>query len=352
MNVRSADSQDKERWNEFVCRFSDSPFHLYEWKKIFESVYGYECQYLIAEDQNEIVGIFPLAMMRSKLFGFRVCSLPFLDYGGPVFKLHNTNLLSCLRSFLNYFSCYTCKADYLEVRSPIQVETSRCLKTIFIPGNVKYLSFLINLNRSFDEIWQKDFDSDLRKKIRKATKHNINVVEQNFEEVLDEFYYGYLRAMKRLGSPPHKMEFFGALPKMLGKKRVKFFPIAMADKLIGGAIVFVGNSTMYYGYEVIDPKYRNLRPTYLLYSEMLKWGCENGFRVFDTGRTLYGSGVYLFKKQWGGKERFLPYYYIGKKIPREDPRERYSLLSKLWSKLLPLSFTPKIGWRIKAGVGH
>lgn len=352
MNVRSATHQDEACWNEFVFKFSDSPYHVYGWKKIFESVYGYECHYLIAEDQNEIVGILPLAVMRSKLFGFRVCSLPFLDYGGPVFNINNTDLLSCFRLFLNHSSSYTSKTNYLEIRSPPQMEAVDCLNTTVKSGNVKYLSFVINLNRSFDEIWRNDFDSDLRKKIRKAAKRNIRVVEQNFEEAMDEFYYAYLLAMKRLGSPPHKIEFFGALPKMLGEERIKFFSIAMGSRLIGGAIVFVGDSTMYYGYEVVNPKYRNLRATYLLYSEMLKWGCENGLRIFDTGRTLYGSGVYLFKKQWRGKEKILPYYYTGKKIPREDPREKFAFLSKLWSRFLPLSFTPKIGWRIKAGVGH
>lgn len=325
---------------------------MFEWKKVFEKVYGYQCLYLIAENQNHVMGILPLAMIRSRLFGFRLCSLPFLDYGGPLVDFEKADSLSSLKSFLKYLSSYTKKADYIEIRSPPQMRAEDCLDKALEHGNVKYLSFLINLNRPFDEIWQHDFDSDLRRKIRKATKHNIRIAERNLEEAANELYHAYLLAMKRLGSPPHKVEFFTALPKMLGSKRVKFFPIAMKGKLIGGAIVFLGNSTMYYGYEVINPVYKDLRPTYLLYSEMLKWGCENKFKLFDTGRTLYGSGVYLFKKQWRGKERFLPYYYQGKKIPREDPREKYAFLSKLWSKLLPLSITSKIGSYIKAGVGH
>ncbi len=278
--------------------------------------------------------------------------MPFLDYGGFIFGVGHTDSPSCLKSFSNYLFWYTNKVDYIEIRSPPQAAVTDLLKTTFNIGNVKYLSFLINLNRSFDEIWQHDFNSDLRRKIRKAAKRGITIAEQNLEEVMNDFYHLYLVAMKRLGSPPHRIEFFSALPKMLGDKRVKFFPITMGGKLIGGAIVFIGNSTMYYGYEVIDPEYKKLRPTYLLYSEMLKWGCENGFSVFDTGRTLYGSGVYLFKKQWRGKQKILPYYYSGKKIPKEDPREKYSFLSELWSRLLPLDFTQKIGWRIKAGVGH
>jgi len=306
----------------------------------------------MAEEKGEIIGIFPLALIRSRWFGFRVCSLPFLDYGGPLFRHDEIDLSLCLKSFLNSLSSYASKVDYVEIRSPPQVETSDYLKSIFYPGSVKYLSFLINLNRPFDEIWQTDFNSDQRRKIRKTIKNGISIFEQNFEEVADEFYHAYLLAMKRLGSPPHRIEFFRALYQMLGDKHAKFFAITIGGRLIGGAVVFLGNSTMYYGYEVISPEYKSLRPTYLLYSEMLKWGCENGFHIFDTGRTLYGSGVYCFKKQWRGKENFLPYYYSGKKIPRQDPREQFSFLSRLWSEFLPLSFTQKIGWHIKAGVGH
>jgi len=351
MNVRCASSKDKDRWNEFVFQHSDSPFHLYEWKEIFESVYGYECLYLILEEKNEIFGVLPLAVMRSWLFGFRACSLPFLDYGGPLLRSDDTSLPQCLK-FLSTLSSSVRKIDYFEVRSPPQVEISDSLKTIFKPGKVKYLSFLINLGKSFDEIWKTGFDSDLRKKIRKASKQGIVVIEQKFEEGLDDFYHTYLLAMKKLGSPPHKFEFFSKITKTLGERRVKFYHITKSGKHIGGALVFLSNSSMHYGYEAINPEYKTLRPAYLLYSEMLRWGCEHGFKIFDTGRTMYGSGVYLFKKQWRGKERLLPYYYAGERIPEEDPREKYSFLSELWSKLLPLSLTEKIGWRLKAGVGH
>lgn len=351
MNVRQATNRDEASWNEFVFKFSDSPYHLYGWKQLFENVYDYECQYFIAEDSGEIIGVLPLALTRSFLFGFWACSLPFLDYGGPLVRLDRTDLQQCLKLISDNLP-YVNDVDFFEIRSPPQSETANSLHAIFEPGNVKYLSFLIKLEKSFDRIWQTTFDSDLRKKIRRARKHGISIVEQNLDTGVTDFYYSYLLSMKKLGSPPHKFEFFALLPKTLGDKRVKFFQILKGSKPIGGALVFLGSTRMYYGYEVIDPQYKTLRPAYLLYSEMLKWGCEHGFEVFDTGRTLYGSGVYLFKKQWGGKENFLPYYYTGKRIPREDPREKYAVLSELWGRFLPLGLTEKIGWHIKAGVGQ
>jgi FemAB-related protein (PEP-CTERM system-associated) len=351
MNVREATNRDEAEWNEFVAKFSDSPYHIYGWKKLFEDVYNYECRFLVAENDGEVVGILPLAVTRSILFGFWVCSLPFLDYGGPLIRLDKNDVRQVLRLFSTDFP-YVDDADFFEIRSPPQQATASSLQTIFEPGNVKYLSFLIKLEKSFDKIWRSSFDSDLRKKIRRAGKHGISIIDQDLENGVADFFHTYLLAMKKLGSPPHKLEFFASLPKMLGAKRVKFFQILKGTTPIGGALVFLGGTRMYYGYEVIDPQYKSLRPGYLLYSEMLRWGCERGFEVFDTGRTLHGSGVYLFKKQWGGQENQLPYFYAGKRIPRADPREKYSLLSQMWGKFLPLGLTEKIGWHIKAGVGQ
>jgi len=351
MNVRQATNRDEANWNEFVSDNFDSPYHLYGWKKLFENVYGYECPYLMAEDNGEIVGVLPLAVTRSFLFGFWACSLPFLDYGGPLVRLDKTDIHRCLKSFSDHLP-YVNDVDFFEIRSPPQHQAANGLQKMFEPGNVKYLSFLIKLDKSFDKIWQTAFDSDLRKKIKRAGKHGISIVERSLEKGVDDFYYVYLMSMKKLGSPPHRYEFFSTLPKMLGDKRIKFFQILRGNKPIGGALVFLGSSRMYYGYEVIAPQYKTLRPAYLLYSEMLKWGCEHGFQFFDTGRTLHGSGVYLFKKQWKGEENPLPYYYAGKRVTREDPREKYAVFSELWGKLLPLKLTEKIGWHVKAGIGE
>jgi len=39
--------------------------------------------YLVAERGSEIVGVLPLAEVKSRLFGHALTSLPFCVYGGP-----------------------------------------------------------------------------------------------------------------------------------------------------------------------------------------------------------------------------------------------------------------------------
>ena len=38
----------------------------------------------MAKDQNKVVGVFPAAIIKSKLFGTQIRSLPFADYAGPL----------------------------------------------------------------------------------------------------------------------------------------------------------------------------------------------------------------------------------------------------------------------------
>jgi len=348
-NVRFATDEDKESWNRFVLKHSDNPRHLYEWRKILEEVYRYKCLYLMAKDENKVVGVFPVAIIKSKLFGTQICSLPFADYGGSL--LSEEAECTVINTFLDSLSAYVEKANFLEVRTPVQARVADCLSKSFERGKMKYVTFVIDLSKPFEEIWKKDFAKHLRNAIRKAVKNRIHVISNGSRENLYSFYNLYLLTMKRLGSPPHRPEFFEACFDLLGDKRVKLFQAMISNKVIGGLISFLGNHTIYTPYEVTDSNYRNLNPASLLFSEIIKWGCENGYQLFNFGRTLASSGVYRFKKQWGGEEKILPYYYIGKKIPQQDPREKYTYLSKLWSKT-PISIARRLGPYIKGGMGH
>ena len=351
MNVRVASESDRDNWNDFASKYSDYPCYLYEWRQVLEHVYGYECKYLVAEEQGEIIGVFPISIIRSMVFGQRLCSLPFSDYGGPLFSIDKT-VCSWMDLFIDYLLPYINQADFLEIRTPVQSNVANCLQKSLDMGNTKYVTFVIGLKKTFDEIWRKVFDKYLRNAIRKAIKNGIKAEESEFEEKLDEFYSLYLSTMKKLGSPPHGKKFFRTCYNKLGEKTVKLFLASFSGEAVGGVLTFLGKDSIYPVYEGINPRFRNLNPASLLFSHIIEWGCEKGYKHFDFGRTLYGSGVYNFKKQWGGVERALPYYYIGRKIPHQDPREKYVHIANIWSKMIPLSMTKVIGPRVKGGIGY
>ena len=58
--------------------------HLRAWGPVIQHAYGHTTHSLAAVADGEVVGLLPLVLVRSRLFGDRLVSMPFLDYGGIV----------------------------------------------------------------------------------------------------------------------------------------------------------------------------------------------------------------------------------------------------------------------------
>ena len=71
-----------------------------------------------------------------------------------------------------------------------------------------------------------------------------------------------------------------------------------------------------------------LRPNDLMLWHALRWGCENGYQVFDWGRTDLGNdGLRNFKRGWGSEERLLHYTVFADQPPTHKPlRDNYKHL--------------------------
>ena len=69
---------DKKEWNNIVKEDENSTiFHLYEWGNIMEDIHN---QKFICVRVGDCV--LPLSYVRSFIFGNRLISMPFGDYGG------------------------------------------------------------------------------------------------------------------------------------------------------------------------------------------------------------------------------------------------------------------------------
>ena len=83
--LRELDDAGVSAWDAYVeCAADATFFHRASWKAVLERAFGHKCHFFYAQEGGAVVGVLPLAQVKSALFGNSLCSLPFCVYGGIV----------------------------------------------------------------------------------------------------------------------------------------------------------------------------------------------------------------------------------------------------------------------------
>src|SRR3954462_14151482 len=83
LRVRDYGRDDAARWEAFVAACPAATFfHRIGWREVIERSFGHRARSLLAERAGEIVGVLPLAEVKSLLFGHALVSLPFCAVAG------------------------------------------------------------------------------------------------------------------------------------------------------------------------------------------------------------------------------------------------------------------------------
>lgn len=345
---------DKSLWNKWVASHPDAHFyHLWEWGNVLSATYNYQRFYFVAKCDEDIVGVLPLVHIQSRIFGNKLVSLPFCEYGGPL--LSNSLGSSIVDAVNRLFSKVVSelikrlKVDYIEIRQP---SPSLPLSVLgFVPFG-RYLTFRVDLTQGETGVWR-NLDKKCRNAIRKAAKSGIKTIAVD-EGLVKRYYDLHLNTQKRHGSPPHCEAFFTNMFNALNAKGLAQMVLAVYDgRAIGGVIVFCLNGKMYWWGNVLDRKYASLNPTNSLLWHVIQWGMRNNFKIFELGRTRpEAKGIYRFKEGWGGQRVLLKdYVFATREMKLPDPVQmKYVILSKMWSQL-PLVLAQQLGPGIVSQIG-
>ena len=85
VRIKLLSSGDEHAWDRYVTQHPDATvYHRVAWKSIIENSMGYPGSYLMAYDNDIVVGIYPLFIISTRLFGTMGVSLPFVNYGGII----------------------------------------------------------------------------------------------------------------------------------------------------------------------------------------------------------------------------------------------------------------------------
>ncbi len=308
-----------------------------EWMEITEQAFGKRALHRLVVDNGEIRGILPVVHFHTFLVGKQLISLPYVNYGGPIWS--NEQAKDLILNEIEHLRQET-GSEAFEIR----YDTENAFP---FPVKTAKVTFLLDLPEDPEILW-KGFRAKLRSQIRRPMKEDM-FARSGGLELLDDFYYVFARNMRHLGTPVYGKHIFRSILEKLPENSFLTIVYAKDKKPVAGAFLLGYKNTLEIPWASSLRKYNRFSPNMLLYWEVLKAAIERGYRVFDFGRGTKEGGTYRFKKQWGGKEVQLYWYYAlapGETLPevnKENPK--FALAIKTWRKL-PLWFTNLIGPKI------
>jgi serine/alanine adding enzyme len=336
MTIRLYTEKDRDNWNSYVMQSGDtSCYHLINWKDIIERTFGHQTYYLLSEDgTGKINGILPIVQLRSLMFGNYGVSLPYFNYGG-ICADSDTIRETLLAEAANIARSQNMK--HVELRHQVSSENGLSVKTskvsmrLPLPDDAKTLL--------------DSFPSKLRSQIRRPSKEGM-FGKLGKEEELESFYSVFSMNMKDLGTPVYSKNFF--------KNILNEFPdttwicsiYTQSQLPIASGFLLAFKNTLEIPWASSLRDYNKYSPNTLLYWSALDFACNQGYKVFDLGRSTPAEGTYRFKEQWGAKPIQLYWYYWmknGGPLPELNPHNpKYELAIKFWQKL-PVWLTKIIG---------
>lgn len=332
MTVRAYKAEDKTAWDGYVQNHPDSTiFHLTAWKEVIEESFGHKSFYLVA-DTGTIAGILPLFEIKSFLFGHYLVSNPFAELGGVIadtLEIQDALIKKAIK-IAEERNC-----EYLELRNRTQY-----------PGLVTK-SLYFNFRRKISSDHGENLKAIPRKSramVRKAIKAKL--VSEMGDHLFPEFYSILAASFHRLGTPIFSRQY---LANLLAKKELKTLLLIVRNpegKTGAGVMSFFFKDQVVPYYAGSDFTLRSLGPNDFIYWELMKYGAEQGYRIFDYGRSKLGTGSFSFKKNWGFKPELLAYQYHlvkGEDLPNLSPANlKYRKKIELWQKM-PHGLTTLIG---------
>ncbi|MCS7303600.1 MAG: FemAB family PEP-CTERM system-associated protein [Thermoguttaceae bacterium] len=295
----------------------------------------------LAVGSEQIVGLLPLAYVRSLLFGRFLVGLPYLNVGGV---LADTD--QAAQALVEEAAQLADRLDvrYMELRHESPLEHPRLSERLTSKVHMR-----LALPSTSDQLW-KNFDPKVRNQVRKAERLELTVHWGSLD-LLADFYRVFSHNMRDLGTPVFPRSLFRAILEEF-PSAAELCVVRMGRKAVAGALLVHGQGMTEVPSASSLRKYNYTCANMLMYWHLLSRAIERGQHCFDFGRSTIDSPTYRFKKQWGAQpaEAVWQYYLRRGTIHEMRPESgRFRLAIRLWRRL-PVWLTRLLGPWIVRGI--
>jgi FemAB-related protein (PEP-CTERM system-associated) len=341
-----ADASECARIETFVGKHAaGTPFHLPRWLLAIERATGHEALCLIAEDSGlDIVGLLPLHIVHSPLFGRALVSSGFAVGGGILANSQKIaeRLATEAWNIAERRSCPTA-----ELRGGILPQGS---------GWIVKADAHANFTRALcadDEAELLAIPRKQRAEVRKGLEKELRIETGNDEHDLDWHYAVYAESVRNLGTPVFPRALMLEVAAAFGDD-LDVLTVLQDGRPVASvmSIYYRGVVMPYWGGGIWEA--RSLRANDVMYYALMNHARRRGCKAFDFGRSKTNSGAYHFKRNWGFEPE--PLSYALRTADGAAPRDvnpnspKYRAQIALWQRL-PLSITNRIGPWIANGLG-
>ena len=344
---RPLDPSSAPAWDAFVRAHPEGTFfHLAAWAGVIERAFGHTAHHVLAERDGAVVGVLPLAHVRTRLFGNALVSTPFCVYGGPLAA--DGEAAAALVAHAAALQARV-GAKALELRF-LHPPADGLLDEAAWPGKT-------DLYVTFRKPIAADDDANLKAIPRKQRAMVRKGIDRGLRSVanadVDGLHRIYAESVRNLGTPVMSRRYFRTLAEAFG-------PAMDVVTVLDGEAAVSSVLNFYWRDEVL-PYYgggtaaaRGVAANDFMYWEVMRLAAARGCKLFDFGRSKVGTGAFSFKKNWGFAPTPLHHRFHlapGAAIPDVNPlNPKYRLFIAAW-KRLPLPVANLLGPPIVRGLG-
>ena len=332
-SLRPGDVAQAAAWDAFVLACPQGTFfHRSGWQRIMREVFQHKTYFLYVQEQGRILGVLPLAQVKSLLFGHSLTSLPFAVYGGVA-------------------------ASGEQAAQALEFEAQRLAQQL----GVQHLELRHTERRHAD--WpQQDLYVTFRKAILPDEEANMlaiprkqramvrkgikNELKGEIDAHVDRFFGLYADNVHRHGTPALPKRYFAELLHEFGPDCEVLTVTGPDGKPLSSVLSFYFRDEVLPYYAGDDTAARDLAANDFKYWDLMRRSCARGLNVFDFGRSKQGTGPYAFKKNWGFEPMALHYeyrLYRRDAVPQNNPANaKYKLMIETWRRL-PLGLANWLG---------
>jgi CelD/BcsL family acetyltransferase involved in cellulose biosynthesis len=308
MRTELLDPRTDERWGEFVERAERATlFHHPAWLSLLAATYRYDfAASCVVDDGGRVVAGLPWARIESRLTGRRLVAVPFSDACQPLLDGASEDDLAAA-------------VDEHRRETELGLEVRWGMESL--PGGVsvhRYWQHTLALEPDADAV-HKRARSGIRRGASKARREGLTFQRRTDGQALDAFYGLHLQTRKHQGVPTQSKRFVDGFLPLFEQGHGFVALVCDDDHPIAAAVFLQLREHLIYKYGASDRAALARRPNNLLFSEVIRWGCETGCRELDFGRTdLHHDGLREFKLGWGTEETPLHHTYVGMEVPSAD----------------------------------